>query len=170
MKLSDGERLIVVMLAEVMEELKLNKEVDPSLIKKLAYNGDDWAIKHRYTHLFESTSATPEVVSETINILWMWGIIEHSLESLEGEQEAEAKEWRYTKFSGFDGNNDPHHGVAHTLIRELGDFPEFKQRELNSHTQTSLPRYQRIHQKFDKYVQSGDAAPLSFDALRDICN
>ncbi len=33
MKLTDGERLIVVMLAEVMEEMGLNREIDPALVK-----------------------------------------------------------------------------------------------------------------------------------------
>ena len=68
MKLSDGERLIVVMLAEVMEALKLNREVDPSLIKTLACGGDEWAIKRKYSGLFPSAGPTADDVSETTDI------------------------------------------------------------------------------------------------------
>ena len=75
MKLTDGERLIAVMLAEVMEALKLNREVDPALIKTLVCSGDDWAIKRKYSGIFNSGGPTAEEVSETTNILWMWGII-----------------------------------------------------------------------------------------------
>lgn len=170
MKLSDGERLIVVMLAEVMQELKLNREIDPELILKLAYGGDDWAIGRKYSGLVDSEEPADVVVKETGDILWMWGIIEHSLTRLEGNDATQAGGWRNTQFGGFDGNNDRHYGVAHTMINELGEFEDFHGRGLNSHSQASLPRYRTMYQTFDKYVQSGDAAPLSFEALREICN
>lgn len=170
MNLSDGERLIVVMLAEVMKELKLNHEIDPELILKLAYGGDDWAIGRKYSGLVNSQEPTDALVKETGDILWMWGIIEHSLTRLEDDEATQAGEWRNTQFGGFDGNNDRHYGVAHTMINELGEFGDFLGRGLNSHSQTSLPRYRTMYQKFDKYVQSNDAMPLSFEALREICN
>ena len=170
MKMSDGERLIVVMLAEVMQELKLNREIDPKLILTLAYGGDDWAIKRKYHGLFNDESPADADVSETTDILWMWGIIESSLARLTGDEAAESKTWSYTQFTGFDGNNDRHYGLASTMINQLDEFEDFKGRDLNSHTQTTLPRYQAMYRKFDKYVKSGDAAPLSAEALRDICN
>lgn len=170
MKLSDGERLIVIMLAEVMEALKLNREVDPALLKTLACYGDDWAIKRKYSGIFGSEGPKQADVSETTDILWMWGIIEHSLRELAGPEAEQAQEWRWTQFSGFDGNNDAHHGIAHTMIRELGDFEEFKDRPLNSHSQTSLPRYRSMFKKFDGYVKADRASPLPFEALQDICN
>jgi len=170
MKMTDSERLIVVMLAEVMQEMKLNSEIDPALIQRLAYGGDDWAIKRKYTGLFNDQTPTKEQVSETTDILWMWGILEHSLAKLTGDEANEAKGWRMTQFQGFDGNNDDHYGIAHTLINELGEFEDFKNRALNSHSQASLPRYRAMYQKFDQYVKSGDAAPLSFDELKNIFN
>lgn len=170
MELSDGERLIVVMLAEVMQELKLNKEIDPSLILTLAYGGDDWAIKRKYSGLFSDEKPADAVVSETTDILWMWGIVEHSLERLAGDEATEAKGWRHTRFTGFDGNHDRHFGIARTMIDKLDEFESFKGRELNSHTQATLPRYQAMYEIFGRYVKSGDAAPLPFEALREICN
>ena len=170
MKMSDGERLIVVMLAEIMQAMKLSGEIDPTLILNLAYDGDDWAIKRKYHGLFIDETPTKEQVSETTDILWMWGIIEHSLAKLTGREAEEAKGWRSTEFEGFDGNHDDHYGIAQTLIHSLGEFEDFKKRELNSHSQTSLQRYRAMYKKFDIYVRSDNASPLPFDALKDICN
>lgn len=169
MKMSDGERLIAVMLAEIMEALKLNNEIDPSLVKTLVYDNDGWALRRKYSGLFGSEPPPEEVVKETGDILWMWGIIEHSIKRLTGDDAAEAAGWHWSTFSGFDGNNDPHHGVARTMIEDLGEFQDFKGRGLNSHTQSTLPRYQRMYAKFDGYVNAGQASPLSMDALRDLC-
>ena len=56
------------------------------------------------------------------------------------------------------------------MIEELGEFEQSRKGvNLNSHTQSSLPHYRRMYEKFYGYVQAGQAAPLSFYALRDIC-
>lgn len=170
MQLTDGERLIAVMLAEVMEALKLNRELDPTLVKSLVINNDGWALKRKYSGIFQSEADADEVVQETCDILWMFGIIESSVAKLTGEEAEEAKQWHYNQWRGFDGNNDPHYGIARTLIVDLGEFAQSRAGvNLNSHTQTSLPRYRQMYEKFDHYVQASQAAPLSFDALRDIC-
>jgi hypothetical protein len=170
MKLTDGERLIVVMLAEVMEALKLDAEINPTLVKKLAINNDDWAIKKEYSGIFNGEGPSDAEVSETVNILWMWGIIEHAIGGLDGEQAKEAKSWRWNEFRGFDGNNDPHYGIAHTLTADLDQFGDLKGRDLNSHSQASLPRYRAMYAKFEKHLEASAGEPLSFDALRDLCN
>jgi uncharacterized protein len=170
MRMSDGERLIAVMLAEVMEALKLNNEIDPTLVKTLVINNDGWALKRKYSGLFTSEAPADHVVSETTNILWMWGIIEHSIAKLTGAEAAEAKGWHWAKFDGFDGNNDDHYGVAHTMIEDLEEFQDFKGRNLNSHTRSSLPRYLAMYEKFERYLNAGKASPLNIDALRDLCS
>ncbi|WP_340265394.1 YfbU family protein [Sphingobium mellinum] len=171
MKMSDGERLILVMLAEVMEALKLDREIDPSLVKSLVINNDGWALARKYPGIFESQAPSDEVVSETTNILWMWGIIESSIQKLSGAEADEAKTWHWTAFAGFDANNDPHYGVAQTMIQDLEEFSTSRKGvNLNSHSQTSLPRYRQMFAKFDGYVKASQASPLSFAALRDLCS
>lgn len=170
MKLSDGERLIVVMLAEVMQALKLNNEVDPSLVLTLASRRADWAIQHKYQSLFAEGESTDPEVQETIDILWMWGIVEDSLSKLTGIEATEANSWPMTEFRGFDGNNDRHFGIASILINELNEFSQFKGRYLNSHSSGTLPRYREMYKKFYGYIETDQASPLSFEALRDICN
>ncbi|MGI9361688.1 MAG: hypothetical protein ACR2O7_09005 [Parasphingorhabdus sp.] len=98
------------------------------------------------------------------------GIIESSIAKLTGAEAEEAKGCHSTKFDGFDANNDDHYGVARTMIEELGEFSNSRQGvNVNSHSQSSLPRYRSMYKKFDGYVTAQQAAPLSFDALRDLC-
>lgn len=171
MELTDGERLLAVMLADVMKALKVQGELDTALIKSLIINNDEWALRRKYPSIFERESDPDEVVKETADILWMFGIIESSIGRLEGEQAAEAAGWHYNQWRGFDGNNDSHYGVARTMIEELGEFDQSRKGvNLNSHTQTTLPRYRSMYQKFYGYVEAQQAAPLSFEALRDICS
>jgi len=138
-------------------------------VKTLVINNDGWALKRKYSGIFSSEATADETVTETTNILWMWGIIEHSIEQLTGTEADEAKAWSWRQFGGFDANNDDHYGVARTMIEKLDEFESLKGRPLNSHSQASLPRYRRMYEKFDGYIQASQAAPLSFDALRDLC-
>ena len=170
MKMTDGERLIIVMLAEVMEALKLNREIDPKLVKSLACNNDGWAIAEKYSGIFDCDAPSKELVDETRDILWMWDIIEYQIEQLTGDDAEEAKGFRWNKFNGFDGNRDPHIGIARTFIQKLGSFPTFKDRDLNSHSPLSLTRYQDMSVKFDHYLNNGGVTPLTMDMLRDLCN
>lgn len=171
MQLTHGERLIIVMLAEVMEALSLNKEIDPALVKTLAIDNDGWALRRQYPGLFESSAPSDDVVKETTDILWMFGIIESSIDRLSGDEAEAAKGWHYGKWRGFDANNDPHYGVARTMIETLGEFADSrKDGNLNSHSQMSLPAYRAMYAKFERYVNAGKAAPLSFEALSDICS
>ncbi|MFQ3184766.1 MAG: hypothetical protein ACI9RO_001085 [Alteromonas macleodii] len=72
MQLSDGERLIVLMLADIMKTQNINGVIDPSLISTLATDGDDWAIKHHYPNIFSGGQQTDLVVSDTNKFLNMW--------------------------------------------------------------------------------------------------
>jgi len=47
-------------------------------------------------------------------------------------------------FDGFDGNNDRHSGLASFLVQDMGRSEEFKGRPLNSHSQSSLPKYRNM--------------------------
>lgn len=171
MKLSDGERLILVMLTEIMESMGIGSEIDPRLVKSLVANNDGWALRRTYPGIFESVAPDEEVVRETTNILWMFGIIEHSIAQLTGDDATEAEGWHYNQWRGFDANNDPHFGVARTMIVELGEFGDSRKGvNLNSHTQASLPRYREMYRKFDGYINAQQANPLSFEALRDLCS
>jgi hypothetical protein len=72
MQLSDGERLIVLMLADIMKTQNINGVIDPSLISTLASDRDDWAIKQQYPNIFNGGQQTDLGVSETNKFLTMW--------------------------------------------------------------------------------------------------
>jgi len=168
-RFSDGERLIAFMLADLMEALKVKSEIDPAFVKSVI-GGDEWALKRRHSGIFDYDGPSKAIVSETTNILWMFSIIESSIAKLTGDEAKEAEGWLYKSWHGFDGNNDRHYGVAQTMIETLGEFSESRKGvNLNSHSQTSLPRYRAMLDKFQAYVQAGAAAPLSMAALRDLC-
>src|SRR5690606_37664162 len=82
-----------------------------------------------------------------VDILSMWAFIEASVKGLDAaDKEALENSVRpfELSFSGFDGNNDPHFGVADFLINTMGRFDDFKGRPLNSHSSASLPKYRRM--------------------------
>jgi len=168
MQLSDGERLIAVMLADVMESMGVNRDVDPTLVKRLLFNRDEWALTWEYPGTFDGESPTDEVIKETSDILSMWSFIEFSIGELKGEDAEAAKSFPRTEFGGFDGNNDPHYGVAHTLINDLGRWTEFKDRPLNSHSRATLERYRRMLPKYKAAMDGWIDGPLPLEALRDI--
>jgi hypothetical protein len=148
----------------------LNREIDPGLVKTLAYNHDDWAIAQKYQSLFSSEAPEEAVVKETQDILWMWQVLEQDIAKLEGADAEEAAGWNYNKFTGFDGNHDPHFGVTHTLVEDLGLYSDFKGRGLNSHSQATLPRYRQIKAEFDSAMEGNHGHPLTFAALGTILN
>jgi uncharacterized protein len=167
MKMSDGERLITVMLAEVMEYLKLDQEIDPAFVKKMVIGNEAWALKWRYHGLFSGEEpASDALVNETSKLLSMWSWIEHSVRELPPSDQAELAAKYRTQFSGFDGNNEDHHGVAFTLVKDLGRFDEFADRELNSHGMR-VPKYRQMKVVFDRATDNG-YEPLSKEALIEI--
>lgn len=170
MKLTDGERLIAVMLSEVMQVVGANKELDSTLLKTLLCNHDDWAIKEQYSGIFDAQGPSDSEVSETRNILWMWDIIEHSIAQLSGDEAQQATKWHWNSFAGFDGNHDPHYGIALTFVNDLGQFSHFKGRALNSHSQSSLPRYLAMYPKFDSMLSQNQGKAISFTQLEQLCN
>lgn len=167
--MTDGERLITVMLAEVMEALNLNNLIDPIFVKTLVCSGDEWAIQRKYRSLLSVSGPTSDEISETTNILRMWDIIEKSVGRLEGAQAEEARGWSLTKFNGFDPKEKSRLEIAYILINELGDFSDFRGRALINHAPSSLGCHQRMYIKFSKFAQSDITAHLPFEALRDLC-
>nr|WP_198148633.1 YfbU family protein [Sphingomonas sp. Y57] len=167
MTISTGERLIAVMLSDIMTHLKIQGDIDPALAKTLLCNKDTWALEWEYSSIFNKEPGPSQaVIDETADIMTMWSVIEASVQNLSGPDQIEAKKLRW-QFDGFDGNHDPHFGVAHTLVNDLNRFSEFTGRSLNSHSSTSLSRYRVMKPKFD-HEMSGFTGILDLAALTNI--
>jgi hypothetical protein len=143
MKLSPGEKLILLALASQQDG---KEELDLGFIRKAILSGQTWALTWDLSGI-STEDTSPEIADETASILSMWSYIEQCAERLGPEAKAELEKAAYpfkVQFGGFDGNNDPHHSVAHFLIEEMGRFAEFKDRALNSHSSSNLPHYRRM--------------------------
>jgi len=170
MKLSDGEKLILVMLAEICERLGIKEEINPRFVKEAIFGGNAWGIKLQYPGIFESREHKREVVDEVFNLLEMWTALEWSYGELseedKGHVEVEAAPYgKHVRFPGFDGNNETAQlSVARFVIDHLNRFGNFKGRELNSHWPT-LDGYRRMYTEFEPMRSSLAGLPLNATGL-----
>lgn len=153
MKLSDGEKLILLALADQKDG---KEEIDLDFIRSAIFNGQSWAISWEYPGI--ATEDTEEAIAkETVDILSMWSYIESSVKKLTADEQTTlaANVYPYDlTFSGFDGNHDKHHSVASFLINNMDRFSEFKGRSLNSHSQSSLPSYRKMLPAYDAEMRN----------------
>ena len=173
MKLSEGEKLIVLMLSELYEKLGVEGEIEPDFIKSAIFGNQLWGLKWKYSGIPFEESEDPEVVKEVVDILDMWSFIEYTYSHL---TEAEKKQLeidaapfgKEPKFIGFDGNNETEYmGTAMFLVNDLERFQEFKGRNFNSHMQV-VEIYSRMLETFEPIRENLTNKPMSVDDLTKI--
>lgn len=175
-RLSDGERLIVFMLADIYKHLKIkNPEIDPDFITKAVVDGHDWALQSRYSGLFHSEVDSEEDVKETHEILTMFHVLQSSYERLSAaDKKVDAAVPPFTGkdlyFKGFDGNHDAHHGIADFMVNELGLYDEQKRQAMNSHGSV-LEAYRRMFRVYETLLgnmgtQDGPSADQLIEVLK----
>jgi uncharacterized protein len=161
MKLSDGERLILIMLSEIHERLEIKNGVDTKLVKSAIYDGNLWAMERQFSGIFHKYEASPEIVSEATDILDMWRFIETSYQNLPPADKEriklEAEPFgEHVRFSGFDGNSESEYiGVARCYVNELDSFSLFKGRDFDSHVPL-VAAYRRMYAVFEPMRSSED--------------
>ena len=161
MKLSDGEKLILVLLGAIAKELKIT-DPDPRLIIAAILSGHTWALKEELPGVFEAEEQDRAAVREVNDILDMWWFIEMAHKRLSAADKKRVKKEAApydAKFQGFDGNSEPQFGTATFLIKALGRFSELGDRSLNSNMPV-VPAYRRMLKKFSPMRSS-----LSEDGL-----
>ncbi len=153
-ELTDGEKLITLMLRDVIKHLKVSGEVDTDLVSSAIFGGHLWGLKWDMEGLFHGHADNPRVVSETVDVLDMWSFIEFGYAKLTKEEKARVEKeappfGKHVVFRGFDGNYEGEHmSVARFLIEKMGRFSNFKGRDLNSHA-PSLAAYRRMLPMFE---------------------
>lgn len=173
MKLTDGEKLIVLMLSELYEKLEVDGELEPDFIKSAILNDHIWGISWKYSGIPFDHSDTPPVVREVVDILDMWSFIEHSYSQLTEEQKAKlaidaAPSGDNPRFQGFDGNNESEHmSTAMFLVDELERFQEFQGRDFNCHY-PSIDEHRRMLSAFEPIRTTLHTGSLSLDQLTKI--
>lgn len=173
MKISDGEKLILLMLSEIYERLDIDGEIDSKFIKEAIFSNNLWALPWKYSGIPFEDQEDPEIVGEILNILDMWNIIEYSYSELSDKDklklEVDAKPFgKDPKFPGFDGNNESEYmGMASFIVNELNRFEGFKGRSFNSHA-PSLDGHRRMLSVFNNFKKTMDFGPLPESSLAKI--
>ena len=164
MQLSDGEKLILLMLSQIHEHLKIKSDTDTALVKEAIYSGNLWGLEWGMPGVFHGSETPEGVVREMVHILAMWERLEQSFKGLN----AADKEWLTknsdlgddVKFHGWDGNSqtEVHYiSAARFMVEHLDRFEHFKDCDFNAHMPTleahrrMLPVFEPIlHQVLNK--------------------
>lgn len=173
MDINDAEKLILVMLSEIIERLEIDTEVDPKFVKSVISSGNAWGLRSKYPGIFGAEETPESIVTEVGHFLDMWSFLERGYAALsEADRERVATEaepfGNEVQFRGFDGNNEANHmGAAHFMVNDLDRFPEFAGRDLNSHHKL-LDGYQRMYDVFDPILSTLADGQLSADEIIQI--
>lgn len=170
MKVSDAERLMLLMLCDIYDGTKVRGEFDTDFIRSAIFGEKLWSLPWKYSGIPFEDQAIPDVVKEVIDILDMWSFIEYSVLKLNEEDRARldreaAPFGRDPKFMGFDGNNEAEYmSTASFFVNHLDRFTEFKGRDFNSHMPT-VDAYRRMLQPYLAVRHKLAQGPLSVDDL-----
>lgn len=170
MELTDGEKLIVLMLTEMYDKLQVDGEMDSEFLRAAIFDDATWSIPWKYPGIPFKRHETPPVVKEVIDILDMWDVIELSYSRLPEDSKKQLstalKEFQIPPtFRGFDGNNESEHlGTAYFVINQLERFQGFEKRELNSHL-PSITRYRKMLDVFNTLPRGESDYLLSAEGL-----
>jgi len=174
MELSNGEKLILIMLSEIYEHLKINGEIDPQFVRSAIFREQTWSLAWEYPGIVGSgENETPAVVNEVLDILEMWEMLETSYKRLQPTDKARVEDeaepfGSNVQFRGFDGNNETEYmGAAEFLVNDLERFSTFKGRDLNSH-RPLLDTYKRMLAIFQPLRNSLGSGTLNAEQIINI--
>jgi uncharacterized protein len=174
-KITDGEKLILGVMAEIHAHLKVKGELDPDFIMNTIHGGHYWGLDWKYPGIFHRHEDSGRNVSEVVDILDMWSFVESSYAALSAKDKArieqDAKPFgKNPRFHGFDGNNETEHmGIAHFLIQKLERFSSFEGRNLNAHM-PSLDTHRRMLGVFEPMRRNLMGRTLTAGELIEILN
>jgi uncharacterized protein YfbU (UPF0304 family) len=153
--LTDGERLITAMVADIATHLKVKGETDVGFVQKALYGGHNWALGWEMPGLFHSHVDSPVRVTFVVDVLDMWSFLEEAMARMSAKEkkriEMEAEPFgKFVEYRGFDGNNESEYlNIAAFLIDEMDRFAIFKGRgRTNSHMPT-VETYRRMLDVFE---------------------
>jgi uncharacterized protein YfbU (UPF0304 family) len=154
--LTDGEKLIFMMLRDLFKGLKITPhEIDIEFMSDVIFGGHYWAPRWKMHGLFHGHEDDPRDVSYVVNVLDMWDFLERGYERLSAEEHeaiaaAVPHHGKHVRFPGFDGNNEAAKvGIAYFLVEKMERFTRFSGRDLNSHFPTD-GRYERMLPVFER--------------------
>ncbi|MFS3726593.1 YfbU family protein [Proteus mirabilis] len=177
MKLSDGEKLIILMLNDLHRSNNVKSDFDPDFLDEAIRDNHLWSITWKYPGIeFNSQNDnTPPLVKEVLDYLEMWSFIEASYKRLSPEEIERLKQLapvfgNKPLFEGFDGNNESEYlATATFIINKLDRFTEFSGRYLNSHS-PSIDGYKRMLVVYKQEMENNNYSLLKADSLAKVLN
>lgn len=155
MKITNSEKLILLMLSELYDKLGVDDGIDPDFIRSAIFSDNTWGIPWKYAGIPFKGQETPEIVNKVLDILDMWSTLERSYADLSEDSKSfvEKEAGPFPKFLGFDGNEESEYmGIASFLVNDLDRFEEFKGQNFNSHC-PSIDSYQRMLEVFKPFLK-----------------
>ena len=138
MRPTPTEKLILSMLCDLARDRNDRERIDPDFVQYAIGGGHYWAFSRKYPDLFGCRPDSPELVREVVDILEMWTVIEHHYDHLEETDKARVASEAVpygtdVKFMGFYTNEESSHlSIAEFLIENIGNYPRFMGRVLNT--------------------------------------
>lgn len=140
MKLTNAEKLILVMLAELHEKLGVNGQTDPKFLQNAIYRDHTWALSQEMSGIVgDSPDPAPPEVGEVFEFLGMWESIEMAYASFNASEKKQIKEdarrfGNNVNFPGFDGNNESRYmSIAQFVVKDMDLYSHFMDHNFNSH-------------------------------------
>ena len=152
MELRDADKLMILMLSDIVRRLEIDDSVDPDLVQQAILGGHHWALDWQYDFL-QAEPVKNDVVQSVVNTLDMWFFLELGYDHLSDADRAAVNDALPMhrggpRFAGWDGNSETQYmSVARLLIQNMGRFEHFAGRELNSHL-PSVDRYEAMYARF----------------------
>jgi uncharacterized protein YfbU (UPF0304 family) len=166
LNLSEGERLILLMLCDLYKSMNLKCPIDPALFGPPLREGTGGA---------SARPSTEAVADEVGAILDMWSAIERGYKHLSVDEKREVEAGagplgRGVRFSGFCADaEDPYCAAARALIEEAERFERFQGRNVVAHMPT-LDGYRRMLRMFASMQPFTTGNRLGVRQIIDLAN
>lgn len=137
MKLTDAEKLSLLMLADIHESLDITGgSVDPAFVREAISSGNTWALSRKYrASAYASEDYTEEAVDHLYKVLDMWSILEESFTDLSAADKKRVEEVNHSplRIEGFDGHKSELNIVSF-IVQNMGGYKSLAGRaDMDSH-------------------------------------
>lgn len=170
MELRPADKLIILMLTEIYDHLKVQGETDTAFLRNAIFGGHNWALDWQLPGITQTVTTPETVVRRTVDLLDMYDMLERSFEALPTEGRTGIEDWAI-QFRGFDGNNESDHmSVARFLVEQMDRFTRFAGRDFNSHAPVLeiAERMYAVYEPLRPSLGTRGAPRLTADELRSI--
>lgn len=167
MKLTDGEKLIALMLADLMKHLQCESEIDPQVVEDAITGGRLWTLKRKvYYGLFAGQEPEESEIDEVRAVLSMCHRLESAIENLEPDDLAEIPHNKRKLYRGFAVDAEEQYAdIAAYMIENDKKGYRFDDR-LRTDDEEQMPTYRRMLAIYEKVKPRGEWPTLVPDLVR----